>query len=165
MNLDLAATVTTHPRQVLTFVLDGETFALPIDRVREVVEFRGLTRVPRARPYVRGLLNLRGNVVPVVDLRSKLGMGETPSTVDTCVIVVELELGARHLIVGALADAVREVKTLDDGAPIEGVPEYGLEVPAEFLQGIVRDEDTLLLALEPDRLFTDVAEAFEDLDA
>ncbi len=156
---EVSPQVSRTTAQVLTFILDRDTFALPIDRVREVVEFDSVTRVPRSRPYVRGLLNLRGNVLPVVDLRKKLGLGDTAKTVDTCVIVVEVEVEGESIVVGALADAVREVATLPEGGGLDQVPSYGLEVPAEFLHGLVRREHDLVLVLHPDRAFADIAEA------
>lgn len=142
-------------RQLLTFQLEQDIFALPIARVREVVEFSHVTKVPKARPYVRGLLNLRGSIIPVVDLRAKLGMEPTHRTVNTCVIVIEVVMAESRLVVGALADSVREVTEL----PVQtgdDIPNYGLDVPSSFLDGIAQQADRLVLVLEPDNLFLDV---------
>lgn len=141
--------------QLLTFRLESDVFALPIDRVREVVEYSRVTKVPGARPYVRGLLNLRGNIIPVVDLRSKLGMEPPERSAKACVIVVEVDLRGRAIVVGALADAVLEVTELEVEVG-ESVPSYGLEVPSSSLAGIARHEERLVLLLEPDRLFMDM---------
>lgn len=152
---------TSHTRQLLTFQLEGDVFALPIARVREVVEFSQVTRVPKARPYVLGLLNLRGSIIPVVDLRAKLGMKAAKPTVDTCVIVTEIISAEERLVVGALADSVREVTELAVD-PNEEVPSYGLDVPTVFLDGIARQKERLVLVLEPNLLFRDKALSGED---
>src|SRR5512139_1961929 len=98
----------TETSQYLTFTLDGELFALDIAKVREVLEFTGVTKVPRTPDFLRGVINLRGNVVPVVDLRLKFGMTRTERSVNTCVIIVEVSVDGETTILGALADSVQE---------------------------------------------------------
>src|SRR5512136_522297 len=100
--------------QYLTFKLDEEVFALDIGKVREVLDFTTVTKVPRTPEFMRGVINLRGSVVPVVDLRLKFGMAVTEKTVNTCVIITEINVDEETTLVGALADSVQEV--IDLGA-------------------------------------------------
>ena len=95
--------------QYLTFKLDDEVFGLAIGKVREVLDFTSVTRVPRTPEYMRGVINLRGSVVPVVDLHMKFGLAQTEKTVNTCIIIVEIEMEGEITILGALADSVQEV--------------------------------------------------------
>ena len=95
--------------QYLTFKLDDEIFALDIGKVREVLDFTSITRVPRTPDFMSGVINLRGIVVPVVDMKLKLGMTRTEKMINTCIIIVELELDGDMVVLGALADSVQEV--------------------------------------------------------
>lgn len=144
--------------KILTFRLSHDVFAVPITRVREVVELSHVTRLPRTPHFIRGLLNLRGHVIPVVDMRAKLGLGTSPDTVDTCVIVTEVTLGGEATVVGALADAVREVTELER-ASIVPPPNLGTVVRSDFIEGLGRKEEELIMILDFDRLFsgTDLA--------
>ena len=106
--------------QFLSFTLDQEVFALEISKVREVLEVERITKVPQTPEFLKGVINLRGSVVPVVDLRLKFGLGETSSTVDTCIIIVEIQMEDSQTLIGALADSVQEVFDLRrNRAPIE----------------------------------------------
>ncbi|MCP4041146.1 MAG: chemotaxis protein CheW, partial [Gammaproteobacteria bacterium] len=98
-----------EPVQYLTFTLDGESFATEIAQVREVLEFCRITKVPRTPDYMRGVINLRGSVVPVVDLRLQFGMQATEPTIDTCIVIVEVRIDGQSTVLGALADSVQEV--------------------------------------------------------
>ena len=100
---------TMETNQYLTFKLDGEIFALGIDKVREVLDFVSVTKVPQTPAFMRGVINLRGNVVPVVDMRLKFGMEKTEKTVNTCIIIAEITMDGDTTILGALADSVQEV--------------------------------------------------------
>src|SRR5512142_3430013 len=99
--------------QYLTFKLDEEVFALDIAKVREVLDFTTITKVPRTPEFMRGVINLRGSVVPVVDLRLKFGMTRTEKTVNTCIIIVEVKVDDDTTTLGALADSVQEVMDLE----------------------------------------------------
>jgi purine-binding chemotaxis protein CheW len=122
--------------------------------VREVLEFTGCNRVPRTPPHVRGMINLRGSVVPVIDLRLKLGLTATERTVDTCVIITEVQVEGEPLVLGALADAVQEVIELDKAA-ILPPPRMGTRVDTRFLRGIGKREDQFLLVLDLERVLSD----------
>lgn len=140
-------------RQYLTFTLDGEVFALEIASVREVLEFTGVTKVPRTPDFMRGVINLRGNVVPVVDLRLKYGMGRTESSVDTCIIIVEVDLDGEQTVLGALADSVQEVIELED-ADIEPPPRLGTRLDTGFIRGMGKRDEEFVIILDIDKVFT-----------
>src|SRR5512147_1785615 len=103
-------TVTT---QYLTYKLGDEVFALDITKVREILDFTAITKVPKTPDFMRGVINLRGSVVPVVDMKLKFGLEKTEKTVDTCIIVIEIAIDGETTVVGSLADKVEEVLELD----------------------------------------------------
>ena len=119
-------------RQYLSFVLEDEQFALDINKVREVLDFKSVTKVPRTPDFMRGVINLRGNVVPVVDLRRKFDMGTTEKTIDTCVIITELQVEDEQVVIGALADSVLEVFDMDP-TTVEPPPQIGTRLDTEFI--------------------------------
>lgn len=139
--------------QYLTFTLDGEVFALEIDKVREVLEFTRVTRVPRTPDFMRGVINLRGGVVPVVDLKLKFGMDRTEKTVDTCVIITEVEIGGETAVLGTLADSVQEVLDLEP-SQIEPPPRMGTRLSTEFIRGMGKRDDEFLILLDVDKVFS-----------
>ncbi|MBZ2173057.1 chemotaxis protein CheW [Cupidesulfovibrio sp. SRB-5] len=145
-------------RRLLALTLGDERFALDIGVVREVLDFGELTRIPRMPQYVRGVVNLRGAAVPVVDLRTRLGMGNVARTVHSRIVIVEVpappDAGGGITLVGALADAVREVIEIEAVA-VEPPPRMGTPVPADVLAGIFRHEGRHVLLLDADRLFDD----------
>ena len=144
----------TETSQYLTFTLDEEVFALEIAKVREVLEFAGVTRVPRTPEFMRGVINLRGNVVPVVDLRLKFGLSVTAATVDTCVVMVEVDIDGEGTVLGALADSVQEVIEID-ASQIEPPPRIGTRLKTEFIRGMGKRDDTFLIILDIDKVFSD----------
>ena len=121
--------------QYLTFTLDEEVFALDIGKVREVLDFTTVTRVPRTPEFMRGVINLRGNVVPVVDMRQKFGMSATERGVNTCIIIVEVTVDAETTVLGAMADSVQEVLDLEPDQ-IEPAPRIGTRLNVDFIQGM-----------------------------
>ncbi|MFP4070882.1 MAG: chemotaxis protein CheW [Desulfovibrionales bacterium] len=139
--------------QYLSYVLAGELYALDIGRVREVLEMPGITRVPRMPSYMRGIINLRGNAVPVVDLREKFGLGVTERTVDTCIIIVEVSMHGEDLVIGALADSVREVFELT-GENIVPPPKMGTGIDTAFLTGMGKVDERFIMILDVDRIFS-----------
>jgi purine-binding chemotaxis protein CheW len=140
--------------QFLTFTLGEEIFALDISSVREVLEFTTITKVPRTPKYIRGVINLRGRAVPVVDLRLKFGMPETKRTVNTCIIIVEVLLGGEQTVLGALADSVQEVMDIE-AKDIEPAPKMGTTIKADFILGIGKHEDGFILLLDINKVFTE----------
>ena len=138
--------------QVLTLGLERETFALETEMVREVLDRVPISEVPNARPFVRGLINVRGKVVPVVDLKRKFGMGATEATTDSRVIVLEIELKGQPVLIGLLADRVHEVVELP-AAALEAAPTLGMRWRAEFIRAIGKRGDDFIIVLDIERVF------------
>ena len=141
--------------QYLTFTLAEELFAVDIGKVREVLEFASVTKVPRMPDYMRGVINIRGNVVSVLDLKQKFGMGSTEKTVDTCVIITEVELNGETVVLGALADSVQEVFDLE-ADQIEPPPKLGTRIDTAFIKGMGKKGETFVILLDIDKVFTAV---------
>ncbi|ABK46138.1 CheW protein [Magnetococcus marinus MC-1] len=139
--------------QFLTFTLEKEVFAVDIARVREVLEFTSVTKVPRTPDFMSGVINLRGSVVPVVDLRIKFGMQAAGKTVDTCIIIIEIENAGEKTVLGALADSVKEVMSLEP-EHIENAPKLGTNLRTEFIRGMGKEGNTFIIILDTDRVFS-----------
>jgi purine-binding chemotaxis protein CheW len=139
--------------QYLTFKLGEEMFALDIAKVREVLDFTTVTRVPRTPEFMRGVINLRGSVVPVVDLRLKFGMTRTESGVNTCIIITEVTVDGDRTVLGALADSVQEVIDLVPG-DVSPAPRIGTRINTEFIQGMGKRDDRFIILLDVDRVFS-----------
>jgi purine-binding chemotaxis protein CheW len=122
-------------QQYLTFFLADEEYAIGIQRVKEIIEYTTITKVPKVPLWIRGVINLRGNVVPVVDLAVRFGLEERPVTKTTCIVVVEVEQDSERTVMGLIADAVNQVIDL---APkdIEEPPAFGTRVRLEYLFGM-----------------------------
>jgi len=145
--------------QYLSFQLAGEEFAFGILRVKEILEYDTLTRVPNAPPAVRGVINLRGAVVPVLDLAHLFGLPATAVTKRSCVIIVEVRVDDQELVMGILADAVNQVIELAPDT-IEPAPAFGSRVRVEYLVGMGKlDSRKFVLILDIDRLLGDVGAA------
>lgn len=143
----------TDTRQYLTFRLDHEVFAMDVATVREVLDFTSITRIPRTPEFMRGVINLRGSVVPVVDLRLAFGMSATEKTVNTCIIVVEVSLEGETTILGALADSVEEVIDLEPDQ-IQPAPKIGTSIKTDFIRGMGKRDAQFLMILDIDRVFS-----------
>ncbi len=149
----MTTTDITATKQYLTFGLGDGVFALDIARVREVLDFTTVTKVPRMPDFLRGVINLRGSVVAVVDLGLKLGMAVTKRSVNTCVIIAEIEVDGKTTILGALADSVQEVIELDADT-LQPVPRIGARLNTEFIQGMGKQNDRFIIVLEIDKVFS-----------
>jgi len=139
--------------QYLTFRLAEEVFALEIGKVREVLDFTEVTQVPQTPEYMRGVINLRGNVVPVVDLRLKFGMSTTQKTVNTCVIITEVVLDGEATVLGAMADSVQEVLDLEP-EQIEPPPRIGTRLNTVFIKGMGKHNERFIMILNIDQVFS-----------
>ena len=146
--------------QYLGFHIAGEEYAIGILRVREILEYDTVTKVPTTPPSIRGVINLRGSVVPVVDLAVKLGLPESVVTKRSCVVVVEIVLEGERTVMGLLADAVSQVIDLPE-SEIEPPPPFGTRIRVECLLGMGRAGKKFVLLLDIDRLLStdDVAAA------
>jgi purine-binding chemotaxis protein CheW len=140
--------------QFLTFKLGEEVFAVDVSQAQEVLEVTAITRVPRTPEFMTGVINVRGSVVPVVDLRLKFGMEKAERTIDTCIIVMEVCLGEETIVLGALVDSVQEVIELEPGQ-IEPPPKIGTNLNTEFIRGMGKRDDLFIIILDIDRIFTE----------
>ncbi len=140
-------------KQYLTFKLARETFAVDVARVREILDFISITKVPRTPDFMRGVINLRGSVVPVVDMKLKFGMEATEKTVDTCIIVLEVTIEGETTIVGALADSVEEVLELEP-TQIEPPPRIGMNLNIDFISGMGKLGEEFVIILDTDKIFS-----------
>jgi purine-binding chemotaxis protein CheW len=137
----------------LTFKLADEEYGLEILKVQEIIRMQTVTRVPRTPKYVRGVLNLRGKVIPVIDLRCKFGMETQEDTDKTCIIVVQVNGGDHRIVMGVIIDEVREV--LDISAEsIEDTPSFGASINTEFIIGIGKVGETVKMLLDIDKVLT-----------
>lgn len=150
-------------QQYLTFFIRGEEYAVGILHVREIIEYETVTRVPTTPTHVRGVINLRGAVMPVIDLAAKFGHGETAPARTTCIVVVETRMRDELLAVGLMADAVSEVVDIAADA-IEPPPPFGTHVRIDFLTGMGKLDGRLVLVLDIDRVLSPV-EIEQTIDA
>ncbi len=142
-----------RPLEVLTLDLQGEIFALDAGCVREILDFGAVTEVPGAPPFVSGLVNVRGKVVPLADLRVKLGMELKPPTIDTRIVVIEAEISGEPTTVGIRADKVYEVTELAAGA-LDEAPRIGMTWRPEYIRCIGKREGEFIVVLNLENVFS-----------
>jgi len=139
--------------QYLTFQLDDEVFAVEISKVREVLDFSDVTKVPQTPEFMRGVINLRGSVVPVVDMRLKFGMDGVEATVNTCIIIVEVIMDGEASVLGSLVDSVQEVLDIEPDQ-IEPPPRIGTKLNTEFIRGMGKHNEEFVIILDIDKVFS-----------
>jgi purine-binding chemotaxis protein CheW len=149
----MSVTEITETRQYLTFKLDDEVFAIDVAKVREVLDLTTITKIPRTPDFMSGVINLRGNVVPVVDLRLCFEMSRTEKTVNTCIVVVEVALEGEATVIGALADSVEEVIDLEP-EQIQPAPKIGTQIRTDFIHGMGKRDAQFIMILDIDRVFS-----------
>jgi purine-binding chemotaxis protein CheW len=150
--------------QYLGFQIAEEEYAIDILRVREILEYDEVTRVPTTPPSIRGVINLRGRVVPVVDLAVRFGLPEREVTRKTCIVVVEVDLEGESTVLGVLADSVSQVMDLAAGDVVPPPP-FGSRVRVDWLRGIGRVDRRFVLLLDIDRVLSaEELRAAEKLD-
>ena len=135
----------------LTFALGPEEYGLEILKVREIIGYMEITAVPQTPYHVKGVINLRGQVIPVIDLRTKFGMETAEITEQSCIIVVEIGQGSRSFSTGIVVDHVQEVLDID-GQDIEEAPQFGSSVDTDFILGMGKIGDTVKILLDIDRV-------------
>lgn len=138
--------------QYVTLGIDREAFAIPVANVQEILDMREVSRLPHAPAYLLGIIDVRGRSVPVIDLRSKLGLASVPATSSTRILVLEIEAADRALVLGLVADRVFEVTGLD-AEQIEPPPEIGVRWRSEYIVGVGRRRDAFVVVLDVARLF------------
>lgn len=149
----MSAEINSTTNQYLTFTLNKDIYALDIASVREVLELTPITRIPRTPKFMRGVINLRGHAVPVVDMRLKFGMSRTKDTINTCIIIVEVSFDGESTVMGALADSVREVIELTENM-IEEPPRMGTTIKTEFIRGMGKQDDDFVIILDINKILS-----------
>jgi len=139
--------------QYLTFGLGEEVFALETGSVREVIELVPVTRIPKTPPFMRGVINLRGHAVPVVDLRIKFDMPTAHDTVNTCIIIVDVEVEGENCYMGAIVDSVREVFEMTSDQ-INPPPRMGTSIRADFIRGMGKQNEEFIMILDIGKVFS-----------
>lgn len=143
----------SRTEKYLTFNLGGEQYGLEILKVREIIGLMDITKVPRTPDYVRGVINLRGKVIPVIDLRNKFEMEKVEDTDQTCIIVVDMILEGNPIQMGVIVDSVSEVLDImqDD---IEDTPSFGTAVTTNFIKGIAKTKGSVKILLNIEEVLT-----------
>ena len=137
----------------LTFRLGDEDFGLEILKVQEIIGMQEITKIPRTPDFVKGVINLRGKVIPVIDLRLKFGMPEVEVSRKTCIIMVQVQQDDSNVIMGIVVDEVSEVLEID-GSAIEPSPAFGTRVETNFILGMAKTEEAVKILLDLDRVLT-----------
>ena len=137
----------------LSFMLGNEEFALNADSVQNILEMTKITKVPKAPYYMKGVINLRGIVLPVIDTRLKLGMSETVFTNKTCIIVMDLTIDDEKVLIGSLVDSVVSVMEFEE-SEIQPPPSIGSKYRSEFITGIVNENNHFIMILDMVKAFT-----------
>ncbi len=146
-------TETTKIQTYLSFKMSEELFAINVSKVINILEMRHITKVPKTPTYMKGVINLRGSVLPVVDLRIKFGLPEVENTVDTSIIVLNIEKEGEIVTLGVQVDAVREVLELKDEEIAES-PSIGTKYNSGFIQGMYRMDEHFIMILDIDKIFS-----------
>lgn len=156
--------VITETAQYITFKLGDESFAINVAQVREVLELPQITKVPTAPDYMRGVVNVRGKAIPVVDLRLKFGLPSTPDTINSRIVVLELELDGETTVVGGIADSVHEVIELE-GSQINPPPRIAMRWRTELIQGMGRRGEEFIIILDINKVFASAGTALRETSA
>ncbi len=138
--------------QYLTFVLNGEVFGIATNRVLEVLDFTEITPVPQTSEFMKGVINLRGSIVPVVDLHIKFGLPQSQRTVNSCIIIISILIEGEPTSLGVMADSVREVVDLNPEL-IEPAPRMGTKLNSNYIRGMGKYHDDFIILLNIDTIF------------
>ena len=152
-NTAVAQATDQGPGQYLTFMLGGEVFAIGILRIKEIIEYGHLTTVPMMPAFIRGVINLRGAVVPVVDLASRFGGQPGEVTRRSCIIILELEVEEEIQVIGVVVDAVNEVLEIA-GADIEPPPGFGTRIRTDFIAGMGKVQERFVIILNVNKILS-----------
>jgi purine-binding chemotaxis protein CheW len=144
---------TLEQTQYLTFYIAGEEYAVEVLRVKEIIEYDVLTKIPATPSFIRGVINLRGSVVPVVDLAVKFGLPETQVTKFTCIVILETSLDGEKTVMGVMTDSVSQVIDLPLGE-IEKTPAFGTKARVEYLKGMGKAGKKFVLILDIDQVLS-----------
>jgi purine-binding chemotaxis protein CheW len=139
--------------QYLTFMLGGETFAIGILAIKEIIEYGNLTEVPMMPDFIRGVINLRGSVVPVVDLSARFGRKGSGITRRTCIVIIEVANGEEKQVLGVVVDAVNEVLEIPQDE-IEAPPAFGARIRTDFIRGMGKVDGRFVIILNVDNVLS-----------
>jgi purine-binding chemotaxis protein CheW len=137
----------------LTFSMAAEEYGIGILKVKEIIGMMAITVIPQTPPYVKGVINLRGKIIPVVSLRLKFGMEEIDYSDRTCIIVVEVKTNTGHVLMGIVVDAVSEVLNIRN-AEIEDTPVFGTSLNTDFILGMAKANDGVKILLDIDKVIS-----------
>jgi purine-binding chemotaxis protein CheW len=137
----------------LSFKLENELFAAHVSKVLNILEMSKITKVPKSPEYMLGVMNLRGTVLPIVDTRIKFGLKVSDFTVNTCIIVLDIDMDGDSIIVGALVDSVQEVLEVES-TNIMPPPSIGSKYRSEFIEGVTKSGDNFIMILDMDKVFS-----------
>lgn len=152
--IDISEQFGTHlAGQYLTFVLSGEEYCVELFKVQQIIQLESITKVPLSPAFILGVINLRGKVVPVVDLRIKFEMEVQERTEKTCMVVLQLSASGAPFTVAFLIDEVKEVTKISEEA-IDAVPEFGASFDVSYLMGVAQINDSVRMLLDIDKLFS-----------
>jgi purine-binding chemotaxis protein CheW len=143
----------TETRQYLTFKLDNDDYAINVESVREILDVCSVTKVPQTPDFMLGVINLRGNVVPVIDLRIKFGFAEGAQGEESCIVVLEVLVDEEMTVLGAMVDSVQEVLEISADA-MEPPPKIGNRLKTEFIHGMGKRDDLFVIVLDINRIFS-----------
>jgi len=143
----------TKINSYLTFKLGDEIFGANVAKILNILEMTKITKVPKSPPFMKGVINLRGAVLPLIDTRVKFDMGETEYTTNTCILVLDIDLNGESVHVGALVDAVQEVIEIDE-VQIQPPPSIGSKYKSEFIEGMAKITDEFIMLLNMDLIFS-----------
>ncbi len=143
----------TETALYLTFILEDEVFAVDVSQVREVLDMTTISKVPRSPEFMRGVINVRGSVVPVMDLRTKFALPHAETTVNTRIVIMEINADNNKIVLGAVADSVNDVLELEPDQ-IEDPPEIGSRWRSDFIKGIGKHDEQFVIILDVDKVFS-----------
>jgi purine-binding chemotaxis protein CheW len=143
--------MTIDGNKFLTFLLGQEIYGLPIKKAKEIIGMMEITHIPKTQGYIKGVINLRGKIIPIVDLRLRFGMAEKEFTDRTCIIVIEVAANDNQRLAGIVVDTVSEVVNIQKGE-IEPPPEYGAQIEGSFLMGLGKIKDKVILILDFEKI-------------
>jgi len=147
------STQTETLNSFLSFRLGDELFAANVSKVLEILEIPKITKVPRSPAYMRGVINLRGTVLPVIDTRVKFGFPPVDDTVNSCILVLNVISEEKNIVLGAVVDAVQEVMEIDSET-VQAVPSMGTKYKTEFISGMLKIGEAFVMLVNVDLVFT-----------
>lgn len=140
-------------QQYLTFVLREECYGISIESVKEIIEYGSITAIPLMPPFVKGVLNLRGEVVPVIDLSLRFGKTVTALHKRSCIVILEIPFEQQQVVLGIVVDAVNEVVEIEP-SQIEAPPTFGAKIRAQFIRGVANIDDKFVILLHGERVLS-----------